>query len=266
MFGTGIVHKLGLASIAKQTRRLFVSAGTDYTVFHVTHYKAGSQWVNRILHALAWERLVEAIPDRSQFFARPVLPGKVYPTVYATRQEFESVALPRQWRRFVVIRDLRDTLVSGYFSFKKSHDRVHAVIDTRRAALNSLSTEDGFLYLVEQWLPVIAQVQWSWVAAGEELIRYEDLLERDEEILERVLLGHCRLPVSRERLREVVLANRFEAFNGGRKRGTEDADRHERKGVAGDWKNHFTDKVCKEIKRCYGSLLIATGYEPNDRW
>jgi lipopolysaccharide transport system ATP-binding protein len=236
------------------------------SVFHVTHYKAGSQWVHRILHALAYDRLVSPVPDRSQFFRQPILPGKVYPTVYATKQEFDTVALPRRWRRFVVIRDIRDTLVSAYFSFKNSHERVQRSIDVRRAALNSLNTEDGLLYLIDTWLPTIAQMQWSWLAAGEELIRYEDLLERDEEILERVLLGHCRLEVTPEKLREVVRANRFEARTGGRKPGEEDVNCHERKGIAGDWKNHFTARIFEAIVPRYSSLLVATGYERNLNW
>jgi lipopolysaccharide transport system ATP-binding protein len=108
-------------------------------------------------------------------------------------------------------------------------------------------------------------VQWSWHAAREEVIRYEDLLERDEEILTRVLHGHCRLDVPMERLREAIRAHRFEA-QAGRQRGTEDAHAHERKGIAGDWRNHFTDRVRAEFKRCYGSLLVATGYEKGFNW
>ena len=50
------------------------------------------------------------------------------------------------------------------------------------------------MFVMDRRLPEMAQIQWSWVAAGEELIRYEDLLTRDEEILARVLLDHCRLP------------------------------------------------------------------------
>jgi lipopolysaccharide transport system ATP-binding protein len=63
----------------------------------------------------------------------------------------------------------------------------------------------------------------------------------------------------------VVLANRFEARSG-RRRGEEDVASHERKGVAGDWKNHFTDKVAKAFKDRFGELLVATGYEKDSRW
>jgi lipopolysaccharide transport system ATP-binding protein len=236
------------------------------TVFHVTHHKAGSQWINRIFHALAYERLVLPQAANAQFLDRPVRPGAIYPTLYVTREQFESVALPEHWRRFVVIRDLRDTLVSAYFSVKVSHTIQAEWMSEWRAGLNGTSEERGLMYMLDTWLPCVAEVQRSWLHSGEDLLKYERLLENDLEILERVLLRHCRLPVAPERFREVVLANRFEARTGGRRRGTEDVASHERKGIAGDWKNHFTDKVAKAFKNRYGSLLVATGYEKDWRW
>ncbi len=120
--------------------------------------------------------------------------------------------------------------------------------------------------MLDNWLPNIAAFQWSWVASGEELIKYEELLANDEEILTRVLMQHCKLPVEPSRFLEVVRANRFESRTGGHRRGHEDVNSHERKGVAGDWQNHFTDKVACAFRSRYGSLLVATGYEKDERW
>ena len=54
-----------------------------------------------------------------QFLHKPMGAGRIYPTLYITREQFESV--PPPLAGFVVIRDLRDTLVSLYFSLKHSH-------------------------------------------------------------------------------------------------------------------------------------------------
>src|SRR5438094_237371 len=153
------------------------------TVFHVTHHKAGSQWVNRILHALAYDRLVLPEGRNDQFLTHPIQPGKVYPTVYITREEFESVRLPPDSRRFVVIRDLRDTLVSAYFSVKNTHPLEADWIGSQRETLNSRSLEDGLLFMLDTMIPRAAQIQWSWVGSREPLLKYEDMLRRDEEIL-----------------------------------------------------------------------------------
>jgi lipopolysaccharide transport system ATP-binding protein len=246
-------------------RRLFEPAASTTTVFHITHHKAGSQWINRILHALTFDRLVLPETDDVQFLNRPILPGKVYPTVYVTREQFEGTALPGNSRWFVVIRDLRDTLVSGYFSIKHSH-KLELEKDHRlRSRLQESSTEDGLLYLLDFWLPDRAIVQRSWAGGPDDILKYEDMLAKDEEILARVLLGHCRLSVPIEKFREVVIANRFE-IRTGRSRGQEDVGSHERKGIAGDWRNHFTDKLAKTFKDRFGELLVTTGYERNDRW
>lgn len=236
-------------------------------VFHVTHWKAGSQWIYKILHQCTRERIVHPkLPNNSQFLDVPVEQGKVYPTLYIEKPDFDRAAKPAFWTKFIVIRDLRDTLISGYFSLKVSHPVISDWIESFRVELQSLDTEAGILRVMDEWLPASARIQQSWIESGEEIIRYEDLLQDDLEILERVLIDECRLPVTRERLREVVPANRFEALTKGRQRGREDACAHERKGVVGDWRNHFTPRIAEAFKDKYADLLIATGYERDSHW
>ena len=235
-------------------------------IFHVTHWKAGSQWIYRILHQCARERIVKPQRGNEQFTRGPVQQGKVYPTLYVTKEEFDSAALPGRWYRFVVIRDLRDTLASAYFSWKFSHPLLSSSLAGARRRLQACSMEEGLLYMIDEWLPGCARIQESWLRSGERLIRYEDLLERDLEILEPLLLDEAGLPVSPERFRAVVLVNRFENVTRGRRRGQEDVAAHERKAVPGDWRNHFTKRVNEVMKAQYGELLMATGYERDVGW
>jgi lipopolysaccharide transport system ATP-binding protein len=239
---------------------------TRPTIFHITHWKAGSQWVRKILEACVPDLIVTPQVYETQFLKDPLQAGRVYPTVYVTREQFHSVTLPQPWKRFVVIRDLRDTLVSVYFSVKFSHQAIAEEIVKWRAVLDSVNEEDGLLYMLDEWLPRCAVIQISWLDGKETIWKYEDLLQNDHAIFEQILLDQCQLPVSRERFREVVEANQFEKLSAGRQRGTEDVKSHERKGISGDWKNHFTDKVKKEFKEKYGQLLIATGYESSLGW
>ncbi|MGH7307120.1 MAG: sulfotransferase domain-containing protein [Candidatus Rokuibacteriota bacterium] len=235
------------------------------TVFHVTHWKAGSQWLNKILNRCVGDRVVFAELDEAQFLARPLLAGRVYTTCYVTCDQFYSVPLPEPWHRFVVIRDLRDTLVSAYFGTRFSHAATPVVV-AERERLRVSDFEEGMLDLLERWLPYSAAIQRTWLESGEELIRYEELLERDVEILEPLLTQTCPLGVPAEQVREAVLACRFERLTGGRARGHDDVWSHERKGVAGDWRNHFTDRVTRAFKARFGEMLVATGYEKDLHW
>jgi hypothetical protein len=243
------------------------AAPTDSpTIIHITHWKAGSQWIHKILSKCIPEQLVSPQVGEHQFKNSPIQAGKVYPTVYVTKQQFDRVHLPANSHHFVIIRDLRDTLISAYFSIKISHPILKSYLAEMRSILLVRSMEEGLIYLLDDWLRSSANIQLSWVESGEQLIRYEDLLEHDLEILEPLLIDKCRLPVSRERFREVVLANRFERLTRGRERGSEDITMHERKGIAGDWQNYFTEPVKRAFKLRYGGLLVATGYEQDLNW
>jgi Wzt C-terminal domain len=236
------------------------------TIFHVTHWKAGSQWIYKILQESVPHLIVTPELGEHQFLHWPLRQGMVYPTVYVSSQQFEIVRLPQYWKRFVVIRDLRDTLVSAYFSIKFSHPISDPRLARWRSKLHSMSMDEGMIYLMDEWLPACAHIQVSWLEAGERLIRYEDLLGHDLEILEPLLLDEFRLPVSRAQFRNAVLKNRFEKLTGGRSRGSEDISAHERKGVAGDWRKYFTGRIGRAFKSRFGGLLVETGYEQDLNW
>jgi hypothetical protein len=55
-------------------------------------------------------------------------------------------------------------------------------------------------------------------------------------------------------------------FYAGRDRGQEDRKRFYRKGVAGDWKNHFTEEDKRAFKALAGDMLIRLGYEKDLSW
>ena len=39
-----------------------------------------------------------------------------------------------------------------------------------------------------------------------------------------------------------------------------------RKGVAGDWRNHFTPEAAHVFDSIAGELLVESGYEPDRSW
>jgi lipopolysaccharide transport system ATP-binding protein len=233
-------------------------------LIHVTHQKAGSQWIHRILRDAFPGEVIRPQLNSAHFTQSKVEQGKIYPTVYLTKDEFDQANLPPQWYRFVIVRDLRDTMVSAYFSIKFSHPTV-GEIETWRKMLNDMSEEDGMFWVLEKWLPRVASIQYSWWKSGERLIRYEDLLRNDVGVLKQIIIDEAGWPITPEELEKIVIANRFENITG-RQKGVEDIKAHERKGISGDWQNHFTPQVKDAFKALYGGLLVALGYDDDLSW
>jgi lipopolysaccharide transport system ATP-binding protein len=180
-------------------------------------------------------------------FPGPIPEGCVY-SCYATREQVEAAELPPH-RRFIVVRDLRDTLCSAYFSFRDTH-RPNPAVEPIRVRLHQLDKEDGMVYLMDEFLPQCVAIHESW--REEPVIHYEDLLDNDLEILKRVLLEECRLDVPEPKLERAIRSARFRRLTG-RRRGDEAAE-HLRKGVSGDWRNHFTDRVSAEFDQRFGAI------------
>lgn len=237
-----------------------------YTVFHITHWKAGSQWINKIIKSVVPELVVLPLVDEVQFRVNPICEAKIYTSLYVTKQKYDLVAVPSNSVKFIVIRDLRDTLISAYFSLKISHPVLDDRIEEWRQQLNNMTIEDGLIYLMERWLPYCSNIQWSWILSGEKIYKYEELLIDDVSVLKNILIDKCKLDIAPSKLQEAILAHRFINMTNGRERGVEDITAHARKGIAGDWSNYFTDKVKNMFKVYYGDLLIASGYEKSFEW
>lgn len=245
-----------------------MSDSSQPTVFHITHWKAGSQWVRAILKDAVPRRYIRVIEDMSNL-RTDFRPGWVYSPVYLPTWGFdEYIPASTPMRRFVVIRDLRDTLVSWYFSVKHSHPLVEKnttdFLAPYRNRLNAASLEDGLIVVLEERMEPIAQIQQSWMKTGDLVLRYEEMLADDQEAFRRIF-EHCGIDVDPEVLEAAVNAHSFEARTG-RKRGEEDLSAHHRKGIAGDWQNRFTPKVVEAFKERFGQLLIETGYEQSMDW
>lgn len=91
-------------------------------------------------------------------------------------------------------------------------------------------------------------------------VRYETLLERPEEEFGR-LFRFLGAQADEDTVKRCVEATSFEKRSGGRERGQEDTKSGVRKGIAGDWKNVFTERDNEVYKEIAGELLVELGYE-----
>ncbi len=90
-------------------------------------------------------------------------------------------------------------------------------------------------------------------------IRYEDLAEDPERILERVL-NHLGADAGEDIVRSCVDAASFEKLSKGRTPGEEDNRSFFRKGIANDWQNHMSAAQVERFNARSGGLLQELGY------
>jgi hypothetical protein len=232
-------------------------------LIHVTeHPKCGGTWIRNMIHAYnGTERFLDD---------RLLRPREVIQVHRCYR--------PWYWRRVVVVRDPRDMFVSFYYHETHYRRREKGLLISRYFQHDPSRPlhEDFAAYLEAKLLhrthPPFSYAAFvrSWRDRPRTLrVRYEDFLGDPEQQLARVV-GHLGLGLDPARIRQAVDANRFE--NATRERGQTrrpgeaDPGEFERKGVAGDWRNHFDRRACELIEKFEGWTLRELGYENDSGW
>jgi len=249
-------------------------------VYHCCVHKTASQWLLRILSepdtfrycGLQAFRYFRELPGgvderkiKDRVFDQPFPEGKIVTPLYIGLENFRSIPKPRLWRGFFVMRDPRDILVSWYFSWKHSH-RVMGDIGKQREQLSTMTEAEGLCYGIDelQGNGLFAALRsWSGVPANDPnlmLVRYEDLIDVNQLDHFRKVFAHCDITTPVDALKRILEKNSFRAISKGRERGTEDVSSHLRKGVHGDWKNHFTPAVEQKFRDVTGDLVETLGY------
>jgi hypothetical protein len=174
-----------------------------------------------------------------------------------------------------IIRDGRDAAVSAVhhsWNFgKKQSARVSAKREAYRNPAEtgeSIFAGNSLRRMAAEWGARVGRtIQDGPVLLGGNYaeVRYEDLLQRPEEEMAR-LLTFLGAGTDEEVVKRCVSAASFERLSKGRKRGEEDQSSFFRKGVAGDWRNAFTEEDGKVFEEEAGELLIRLGYEKNRDW
>ena len=207
-------------------------------------------------------------------------------TPFITEHCIEEINLIYPEARVIhIIRDGRDVAVSavhhmwnhavdagGHLTVKPeevaTRDAYREDPEAFRASGRSIFDEDRLRNgVAKPWYEMTAKaIEDGPALLGENYteVRYEDLLGRPEEEVGR-LLRFLDANDARETVQRCIEKSSFEQTTK-RKRGREDSTAFLRKGVAGDWKNVFTERDKEIFKEVAGDLLIKLGYEKDRDW
>lgn len=255
---------LEAAMLSQLLRRLAGGASVP-TLLHLTHPKAGSSWIAAVLQELFGDKLAPrgrrvAEASGGELDRHVFVPGRVYPAMFMTRGEVLAHPELDGCKRFVVIRDLRDTMVSLFYSLKLAGaPELDGLATDLSNLIHSDDEEAGLLQVLDTRMAQIAEIQTSWFKQGEIVLRYESLLQNSVAVLREAFIRRLGLPISENELIRAINSAPGE-------RGAHAARSRGRKGGPVNWQNHFTPKIRKRFAEKFGEVLIDAGYEGDLAW
>ena len=222
--------------------------------------KSGGTWVGQMLGRALGVRFL-----RNRF---PVLRPSIMHGHYLSPWGMKNVVVA--WR------DGRDVMVSWYHQQLIPHEWNELQVERSRRELPLEDYEDVYANLpafIEYAFtrPHSPSFSWTdfvrrWHGRKDVVhVRYEDLRRDTAGELQRIVRGLAGKQLS---LRETSAIAREFSFErqAGRRAGEEDRRSFLRKGVVGDWRNHFSLEAREVFDRYAGEELILLGYERDRTW
>jgi hypothetical protein len=251
-------------------------------VYHCTIQKAASQWVQAILadertfhysnffHALGEDAQAKTIVSHERSITTPFPSRTIVSPLYITYEAYRDIPKTGSSRAIYVMRDPRDLIVSNYFSLRYSHVPIGAILSTREH-LEKLDETAGLHQMIEWYVSLggfKGMVSWVQAAVSDAdilVVQFETLTGKSGRQEWARILDFFDIRMPGEVLDALLQDHSFEA-KAGRKPGQEDKASHYRKGVAGDWKNHFSEEVIQRFKDTTGDLIVRLNYEHDMNW
>lgn len=231
--------------------------------------RSGTTWVCRIL---------------SGYLNLPFTKRRTFPAVRRSVLHSHLAYHDRVDQCFYVYRDGRDVMISQYFNrWRVMQDPNHPgsagwqafFADLYGPAFDPGDVRGNLARFLESNFanPFSTPLNWpehvrSWMQPQHERVaylRYEDMLEDPFEPVRAGLNRFLDGPVDDVKLRSVIDQVSF-AKASGRRPGEEAANDYFRKGVSGDWRNHFNREAAEIFAAHAGETLVELGYEVDQSW
>lgn len=244
--------------------------------------KSGTTWMLRLISSVPGYQPATGLRDANFLLQTEryleVQPGEVIHGHDPYTEELDGLLRSHEIKVVLVLRDPRDQAVSRAFHIRRSP------YHPWRERLAGMSDDEALLACIEGRaargsgaLPgtkeMISLAQ-SWRDAGDlyMCVKYEDLVADTVAAFHRVL-QFILISMDERLVETIVERNRFERYTVGRKiwktprkSGEQDSQSFYRKGIVGDWKNHFKKEHIRRFKEIAGEALIELGYETDTDW
>jgi hypothetical protein len=180
-------------------------------------------------------------------------------------------------RHVIVWRDGRDVAVSWFYHMVVGHNltsaRTLAMVRGELGIAGTPTAQEHFKPALAHFLKRPAYPRFTWASFVDRWqpdtsaihVRYEDVLKNPAGELQRLIRACGGPDLADEVIAGIVAQHSFRAQSG-RKPGEESAGNYLRKGIAGDWKNHFDQDCCDMFEAAAGRQLRALGYEGGSEW
>ena len=219
--------------------------------------RSGTKWAQRIVSSLLTRK------NNSVF---SVLIGKIYSPVSAmdeVHHYHEGVIddFDKDQKVLFIYRDIRDAIVSGYFYVKNIMNGGTMASTTEN--FKRLSFEDGLEKHIIMYMKYRMPVLHYWYnidADNVVKVKYEEMVaDRDRWV--RYLNKALKINSDEDIVKRVIEETSFENMSS-RTPGEEDRNSHQRKGISGDWSNHFTERHIRIFREMGGEdFLRSIGYD-----
>jgi len=255
------------------------------------HHKAGTLWFIRMLASVCFEIGLKGAyiptPKTFNFNLKKHIDENEIDFIWYANADMKYLNQLDNYNGFHVIRDPRDTVVSSYFSHKNSHPTNDwPELIEHRKKLQSVGVDEGLMMELDFSKTLStngidlnmfdALRKWDYSKDNLMEFKFEECIKSPEVMFLDVLrfLGILSVPgeendktkISEERACHIVEKNSFKSQAKGREIGQSDEKSHYRKGVAGDWENHFREQHKKYFKELFDDLPVFLGYEEHNNW
>lgn len=231
------------------------------------------------LTADSWPKPPEWDPYKFDKTYLSLREGEVLCAHYLLNEKIRELISQDDVLAIYLYRDPRDVAVSAtmYIKYALTQHPLHKLLagmsDVEAitfilsgGVLTIEGREDSGGYIRHDGIQYFCDIAIDWLnEKNVAAIRYEYLINDPVSALESAF-QMVDIRVDRSLIRGVSDRLTFKSFSGGRTKGVEEKTAHFRKGIVGDYKNHFMPLQKAICKARIGNHLIKLGYETDLLW